>query len=47
MITAITYGNKKFEKAKKYNLKTARRYGADCVIGYSDEDIDSKFYKKK
>ncbi len=45
MILAITYGNEKFEKAKKYNKYTAFKYGkVDNFIEFSDKDIDEEFF---
>lgn len=46
MIYCITYGDKKFEKSKFFNIKTAKEKGkADKVIAYGPEDIDNEFYK--
>lgn len=44
MIYAINYANEMFRKAQKLNSKTAVMQGADKVIEYSPEDIDSTFY---
>ena len=44
MIIAINYANKDFQKAQKLNLKTALKWGADKVIGYTPEDIDDEFF---
>lgn len=46
MIYAINYANKKWFPAQKLNAKTAKKYGADKVIMYTDEDIDNEFYEK-
>lgn len=46
MIYAINYANKKWFPAQKLNAKTAKKYGADKVIMYTDKDIDKEFYEK-
>lgn len=46
MILAINYANKPYRKAQRLNRKTALRWGADRVICYTPEDIDTDFYKK-
>jgi len=47
MIIAITYGDDKFKKARKYNLRTALKVGkVDKVIEYSPNDIDEEFKRK-
>lgn len=46
MIWAITYGNEKYERAKKLNCKTAKKYGADKVIAYGPNDVDEDFKKR-
>lgn len=46
MIYAINYANKKWYNAQKLNSKTAKKYGADKVIAYTENDIDKEFYEK-
>ncbi len=46
VIWAITYGDEKYQRAKKLNCKTAKRYGADKVIAYGPEDIEESFKNK-
>lgn len=46
MIIAITYGDRLYERAKKFNAKNALRYGADRVIVYGPEDIAEDYIKK-
>ena len=46
MITAINYADKSFSKAQKFNLETAKKWGADRIIAYTPEDIDRDFYEK-
>lgn len=46
MIISITYGNEKYERAKKFNCKMALKYGADKAIAYGPEDISDEFKKK-
>ena len=46
MIIAINYANKSFAKAQKFNLETAKKFGADKTIAYTPEDIDKDFYEK-
>lgn len=46
MIIAINYANKSFSRAQKFNLETARKFGADKTIAYTPEDIDATFYEK-
>lgn len=43
MIIAANYADKKFRRAQRLNSKTARQWGADRVIEYTPEDIDSAF----
>ena len=43
MIVAANYADKKFRRAQRLNSKTARQWGADRVIEYTDADIDSEF----
>lgn len=43
MIIAANYADQKFRRAQKLNSKTARQWGADRVIEYTDADIDPKF----
>lgn len=43
MIIAANYADKKFRRAQRLNSKTARQWGADRVIEYTAEDIDSAF----
>lgn len=46
MIIAVTYGDQKYERAKKFNCRMALKYGADKAIAFGPEDI-SKDYKEK
>lgn len=46
MIIAVNYANKSFYRAQKLNSKTALAHGADRVIEYRFEDIDSEFLEK-
>lgn len=46
MIVSITYGNEKFEKAKVFNCKMAKKYGADVAIAYGPEVLDEEFRRK-
>ena len=47
MIYAINYADANFEKARKFNTKTAYSKGkADKVIEYSPSDLDEEFVKK-
>lgn len=46
MIVCISYGDKKYNKTKRVNLKSAKVYGADRVIGYGPRDIDKEFYNE-
>ena len=46
MILAINYADKSFAKAQKLNLETAKKYGADKIIGYTPEDIDNDFKER-
>lgn len=46
MIWTITYGDEKYEQAKKLNCKMAKKYGADKVIAYGPEDIGEDFKNK-
>lgn len=46
MIYEITYANKKYERALKLNLLSAKLHGADRVIGYSERDIDKEYIEK-
>lgn len=46
MIIAINYANEGFAKAQKLNLETALQQGADRVIAYTPQDIDSDFAEK-
>lgn len=46
MIISITYGNEKYERAKKFNCKMAKKHGADKVIAYGPEDIPDEFKNK-
>ncbi len=43
MIIAANYADKRFRRAQRLNSKTARLYGADRVIEYSENDIDAEF----
>lgn len=43
MIIAANYADKKFRRAQRLNSKTARQWGADRVIEYTDKDIDAAF----
>lgn len=47
MLYVVNYANKKFEKSRKLNSKTAKEVGkADAIFSYNDKDIDSDFYIK-
>lgn len=46
MIVSITYGNEKFEKAKVFNCKMAKKYGADVAIAYGPEVLDEEFRRE-
>ena len=43
MIIAANYADRRFRRAQRLNSKTARQWGADCVIEYTAEDIDPAF----
>lgn len=43
MIIAANYADKKFRRAQRLNSKTARQWGAERVIEYTDKDIDAAF----
>lgn len=43
MIIAANYADKRFRRAQGLNSKTARQWGADCVLEYTQEDIDAAF----
>lgn len=45
-IVAITYGDNQYKRAKKLNLKMAKRHGANKVIGYGPNDIPQDFKNK-
>lgn len=45
MITVINYSDARFEKARKFNTKTAYKFGADRVIEYSPKDMPIFFLK--
>lgn len=46
MIFAINFATLEYEKARKFNTRTAYKYGADKVIEYSLKDIDDAFTEK-
>ena len=46
MIIAINYANKSFAKAQRFNLESAKKFGADKTVAYTPEDIDRDFYEK-
>lgn len=44
MVVCISYSDEQYEKAKRWNLETARRVGkANQTIAYGPQDIDEKF----
>lgn len=46
MIIAINYADDSFKKAQKFNLATAKRWGADRTIAYGPEDMDEDFRER-
>lgn len=46
IVYAINFADENFEKARKWNTKTAYKHGADIVCEYKLQDIDEEFYKK-
>ena len=46
MIVCISYGDKKYAKTRRVNLRTAKKYGADKVIEYGPQSIDIDFFKE-
>ena len=46
MITCITYGDRKYEKAGRLNLESAMLHGADKVIQYGPRDLPLSFKLK-
>lgn len=46
MIYVINFATLGYEKARSFNSRTARKYGADKVIEYSLEDMDTAFAEK-
>ena len=46
MIYVITYADKKFQAAQKYNEHSAYRHGADGVYKFGPSDIDCEFKEK-
>lgn len=43
MIIAANYADKKFRRAQRLNSQTAKQWGADRVLEYTDKDIDPEF----
>lgn len=46
MIYAINFSTLEYEKARRFNTRTAYKYGADKVIEYSLNDMDDAFTEK-
>lgn len=46
MIVAVTYGDEKYKRAKKFNCRMAKKYGADKVIAFGPDDIDEDFKER-
>lgn len=46
MIISITYGDKLYERAKRFNCRMALRHGADKVIAYGPEDIAEEYKER-
>lgn len=46
MIYAINFATSGYEKARSFNSRTAYKYGADKVIEYSLDDMDTAFSEK-
>lgn len=43
MIIAINYADNSFKKAQKFNLETAKKWGADRTVAYGPKDMDADF----